>query len=500
MPDWTQVLTQCEGLAQQPDQLAQLLWSTPRALSPGFTHSLDERVPAWREHVGPHLALLFLARAGRLEPWIDLAALPLGELGEPQRQRLVRWLIQQAKARAPLAPWPLPDHSPAPIIDALCEQCITKHQNQAHLRGLLWLQMRHATPERLKQYRAMLWSSDTQLHLREPILDALLGADSPQSYALALVVMTHHPLRPLRKIARAHQARWAQAASLSPAAIFDQIILRWPDDLGGPVDAAAVTKKQLEMALRLGTSRPASELREVICQPEHPLAPTLRALLWCDELGRWGTLDARGQLRGWDEEVIEARQLQLAHPALPCPKASPQSWSTRVAPDQQLIPQLEREVFGMEALEAGDEDAPWVKPVWRFERPLTVWKVLRRLRDRFGWRLPKPEGFGWIAGAYRSFEQTEQTIICRFMDAHDRPNYGYAMHGHHLQRLPEARFSYGLIVLRRPVISVSRIDSYAWPPHNYSWGITPDDIIPIEEASPKSLSEALRDLYLAGKP
>ena len=185
----------------------------------------------------------------------------------------------------------------------------------------------------------------------------------------------------------------------------------------------------------------------------------------------------------------------MAHPTHPAMQALDQTrLLDLVDPTSAPFVQIARERFGPEALVLDPHG--WHRPRW--DQPLPLYRLMRQLRQRGGWRLTHGEDNGTVAGFFMSDERADLTALFRLMDEHDRPNYGYPVYGGHVS--PDLAPRVGLLLLRGRW-DRQRIDySYQWPPNVRPYGMQPHDWCAPGDADPLFLSEVLRDVWLASAP
>ncbi len=185
----------------------------------------------------------------------------------------------------------------------------------------------------------------------------------------------------------------------------------------------------------------------------------------------------------------------MAHPTHPAMQALDQTrLLDLVDPTSAPFVQIARERFGPEALVLDPHG--WHRPRW--DQPLPLYRLMRQLRQRGGWRLTHGEDNGTVAGFFMSDERADLTALFRLMDEQDRPNYGYPVYGGHVS--PDLAPRVGLLLLRGRW-DRQRIDySYQWPPNVRPYGMQPHDWCAPGDADPLFLSEVLRDVWLASAP
>lgn len=491
MPTYTQLLEQAQALRDSPAALTSYLWQSERVFTDALAARLDALVPGWRELMGPLLPLLWMGRAGEVDHWLDLEALALTALTLPQRQRLARALKRpehhEAIAKL-LTPTAL-----AQCIDELYAQWVeAKRPRQAR-----WLQplcISHGSLTQRVSLQRAIWQKGHAPHQRLELLHELLNRQDPSAHHIAQLVSYYHPLPALRAAARAHNQRWADAAKLS--------LMGWADAVAGqwqPIEPEEIarleqlTTRRLDLAIRAQHAWSISELREVICSG-HPLAQTLRSLIWANERGQWCMLDERAQPRNTHDEAIPARQLTLAHP-IDAQTPALERWRLRCQGLVAPIQQLKRAVFTAEML-IEHEDS-WYRPSWPERlRPFTI---MRYLRHKKGWEFTAPEDNGAIAGLSLFDERSDQTVLVQLIGRADRPRYGQAFSTGAHQDEPDYPIDWGLILLKGQWDRQRLGWSYKWPPNFPAYGILRSDISPLRAADTLFLSEVLRDLHLASR-
>lgn len=487
MPSYAQLLEQAQALSASREALKDYLWRSERVFTDALAARLDELAPAWRELMGPLLPLLWMGRAGEVEPWLKLEELTLEALTLPQRQRLWRALKHPTHLEA-IAKLLTPQQLDRCIHELYAQWVAAQRPKPS--RWLQGLYISQGGAQARATLEGQLWQKDHSPHQRLELLDALLSTQELRAHQLAQRVAYEHPLPTLRAAAQAYNQRCADAAKLG--------LMAWADKVAAlphePEELERLTRKRLEVALRQRQSWSLSELREVVCS-KHPLAATLRALLWVNERGQRCSVDERGQPRDLHGEAIAARELTLAHP-IDMDERELERWRARhqglMAPP---IAQLERMVFTATTL-IEHEDA-WARPSWPERlRPFTI---LSQLRDDGQWELTEPEDNGWIAGLYRYDARTDRTVLVRLMDSQDQARYGHAFYSGTYANAPDYPISWGLILLKGRWDKQRLGGSYRWPPHFTPYGLPRAAIIAPQDVDALFLSEVLRELYMASR-
>ncbi len=466
MATFSDILAKALTSSESPSGLHDHLWGTRRAFTPRFVDTLDAELPGWRDAAGPRWRLLLAARAGDVEPWIDLARLDLpADWTTPQRQRLVRWMRCASPVERPIAERDVLQR----VARGLHTQWSARAPGQARVRWIVALTLRWGDTQDVRVIFAHAWRD-------LPTLDEVLKSTRPDVWRFAQRVEHHHRDSAWREAARLAQRARARLSGHSYASWGDHVaaVTSWFED--EPEAWRKTQARRLERAMNARLVWSWSALREASCSG-HPLREMFASLVW--EADTSCRLDARGQPRDLDGRPLSPRSLRLAHPST-LPEL--ESWRARQR-TAQPFEQLERSVFDPDHLELHEHG--WSTP--RLPGHVHTDTLMGLLRRR-GWSLCVGLDNGVIPCFFRHDASSDTTALCQL----ERPLFSRSN--------PSPRvLSIRIVFLRGEWSRYQLTSTYYMSDHatGPSWRSGPrlKHVLWPVDVDPVTLSETLRDLH-----